>query len=110
MFALFALAVLSEAGERLFMMPYAQPMQTNRAVASPQVVYYADASVAPMEQVYYANPAVPQYRVAGPVMSAVTERDADGNPVTHTEMFDPVYYGIVFVICLIGLVKTYNGA
>ena len=23
-----------------------------------------------------------------PVMSAVTERDADGNPVVHTEVFD----------------------
>lgn len=24
-------------------------------------------------------------------MSAVTERDADGNPVTHYEMLDPIY-------------------
>ena len=107
MFAFFALAVLSEAGQRLFMAQYGQPIQANRDA---QVVYYADTGVAPMQQVYYVDPAVPQYRVAGPVMSAVTERDADGNPVTHTEMFDPVYYGIVFVICLIGLVKTYNGA
>merc|ERR1711939_704278 len=106
MFALFALAVVSEAGEMLFMAQYGQPIQANRAVASPQVVYYADASVAPMEQMYYANPAVPQYRMAGPVMSAVTERDADGNPVTHSEMFDPIYLAIIAVVCIIGLVKT----
>lgn len=27
-------------------------------------------------------------------MNAVTERDADGNPVTHYEMFDPIMLGI----------------
>mmetsp|Transcript_41317 Transcript_41317/g.102736 ORF Transcript_41317/g.102736 Transcript_41317/m.102736 type:complete len:93 (+) Transcript_41317:66-344(+) len=27
-------------------------------------------------------------RSSDPIMSAVTERDADGNPVTHYEMFD----------------------
>jgi hypothetical protein len=30
-------------------------------------------------------------------MNAVTERDADGNPVTHYEMFDPIYV----VVCLL---------
>ena len=29
-------------------------------------------------------------RTSDATMSAVTERDADGNPVTHFEMFDPI--------------------
>jgi hypothetical protein len=105
MFALCALVALSEAGTRLFMPSarYGQPVQ--QAVASPQAIYYGDESAyqMPMEQVYYA---VPQPRVASPAMSAVTERDADGNPVTHYEMFDPVYIGIISVFFLGVLVKT----
>jgi uncharacterized protein YijF (DUF1287 family) len=88
MFALFALAVLSEAGERLFMssMRYGQPVQYASQVSPQQVVYY-DAAATPL---YYTQAAVPVQggRSAVPVMSAVTERDADGNPVVHTEMFD----------------------
>jgi hypothetical protein len=30
-------------------------------------------------------------------MNAVTERDADGNPVTHYEMFDPIYFVVVLL-------------
>merc|ERR1711988_2040171 len=40
----------------------------------------------------YAVPA--EVRTVAPTMSAVTERDADGNPVTHFEMFDPIRLGI----------------
>jgi hypothetical protein len=108
MFALCALVALSEAGTRLFMPSarYGQPVQ--QAVASPQAVYYGEASgyQMPMEEVYYPYAAVAQPRVAGPAMNAVTERDADGNPVTHYEMFDPVWLGIVLVFFLGVLVKT----
>jgi hypothetical protein len=108
MFAFFALAVLSEAGQRLFMavpnVRYGQPVSADRAVASPQVVYYADA---PVEEMYYANAAVPMNRAGPVIMSAVTERDADGNPVTHYEMIDPVYIGLIFVIFLAVLAKTH---
>jgi len=34
-------------------------------------------------------------RTSSVSMSAVTERDADGNPVTHYEMFDPFWLLIV---------------
>ena len=36
-------------------------------------------------------------RSAAPQMSAVTERDADGNPVTHYEMFDAIWMAIVLL-------------
>ena len=39
-------------------------------------------------------------------MSAVTERDADGNPVVHAEMLDVVWVGITmsfFLYLLIGV-------
>ena len=39
-------------------------------------------------------------------MSAVTERDADGNPVTHFEMFDPVWLGITLTPWLALLVTN----
>ena len=39
-----------------------------------------------MQQPVYAAPV----RSSEPTMSAVTEWDADGNPVTHYEMFDPI--------------------
>ena len=35
-------------------------------------------------------PLAPAARAPAAQMSAVTERDADGNPVTHFEMFDPI--------------------
>jgi len=35
-------------------------------------------------------PLAPEARAPAAQMSAVTERDADGNPVTHFEMFDPI--------------------
>ena len=35
----------------------------------------------------------------------VTERDAEGNPVTHTEMFDPVWVGICIAFMLVACVK-----
>jgi hypothetical protein len=109
MFALFALAVLSEAGERLFLQSvrYGQPVQS--AVASPQVMYYADASGSPVEAIYYANAAVPQGRAVMPVMSAVTERDADGNPVTHTEMFDFGWVAITLLFYVAVLAKIALG-
>jgi len=41
------------------------------------------------------NFAVPaEVRTTEVSMSAVTERDADGNPVTHYEMFDVFWLGI----------------
>ena len=47
----------------------------------------------------------PQYTAPTPVvarssnveMSAVTERDADGNPVTHFEMFDAIWLVVVLL-------------
>ena len=35
----------------------------------------------------------------------VTERDAEGNPVTHTEMFDPIWAGICIAFMLVACVK-----
>jgi len=43
---------------------------------------------------------------AGVAKMVVTERDADGNPVTHTEMFDPVYFGIILGVFGAVLLKT----
>ena len=43
----------------------------------------------------YAAPMPVAPRSAEPTMSAVTERDADGNPVTHFDMIDPIYLAIV---------------
>lgn len=51
------------------------------AIAQSRVVAAAAAPLA-------AEPAVA--RASSVAMSAVTERDADGNPVTHMDMFDPV--------------------
>merc|ERR1711918_93682 len=39
-------------------------------------------------------------------MSAVTERDADGNPVTHYEMFDVFWLGVVLTPWLALLVTN----
>ena len=71
------------------------------------MVYYGDASGYSPEQIYYASAAVPQYRAAGPVvMNAVSERDADGNPVTQQEMFDTKWVALCLVIMLAALAKS----
>ena len=43
----------------------------------------------------YAAPMPEVVRSSQVSMSAVTERDADGNPVTHYDMIDPIYLAIV---------------
>jgi len=45
-------------------------------------------------------------RAGVPKMSAVTERDADGNPVTHYDMFDPIELAIKLAFFGAILVKT----
>ena len=46
-------------------------------------------------------------RAAGPVvMNAVSERDADGNPVTQQEMFDTKWVALCLVIMLAALAKS----
>jgi hypothetical protein len=111
MFALCALLfAVSEAGERRQFMPqYGQAVQAQPAVAVappkvvPQVVYYGDMSGDATEEIYYVNAAASP-RAPGPVM-VVTERDAEGNPVTHTEMFDPIWAGICIAFMLVACVK-----
>ena len=48
-----------------------------------------------LAQPRYTAPA-PATRVSE-VNMLVTERDADGNPVTHAQMFDPIYYVVVLI-------------
>lgn len=43
----------------------------------------------------YATPMPEVMRSSKAEMNAVTERDADGNPVTHYEMIDFIYLAIV---------------
>ena len=47
-----------------------------------------------------------EVRTAEVSMSAVTERDADGNPVTHYEMFDVFWLGIALTPWLALLVTN----
>jgi len=53
-----------------------------------------------------ASAAVPQYRAGPVVMNAVSERDADGNPVTQQEMFDTKWVALCLVIMLAALAKS----
>lgn len=48
---------------------------------------------------------VTETRTVEPSMSAVTERDADGNPVTHYEMFD-VFWLVVVMVPWLALLVT----
>jgi len=54
----------------------------------------------------YEAPLALEVRAPAATMSAVTERDADGNPVVHAEMLDVVWVGITmsfFLYLLIGV-------
>jgi hypothetical protein len=115
--ALTFVALFAPTGQTQY---FTQPAAFMPQQASPQMVYYTDASGYPMQQqqvvyadqmqqVYFTDAGVPVQRVAGPVMSAVTERDADGNPVVHEEMFDPIYYAVIFVFFLVLLAKVGYG-
>jgi hypothetical protein len=54
----------------------------------------------------YTAPMPAAMRSSEVSMSAVTERDADGNPVTHFEMFDVFWIGIILVPWLTLLVAN----
>jgi len=71
MFRFLLLAVIASMAAA-FVVPAAMP----RLAASQTFAEPAQAAIVPR---------------AALEMSAVTERDADGNPVTHTEMFDPIW-------------------
>ena len=62
--------------------------------AAPMLAQSKFASARPQ---YTAPMPVPAARTSGPEMNAVTEWDADGNPVTHYEMFDAIWLAIVIL-------------
>jgi len=45
----------------------------------------------------YAAPVPATTRSSDATMSAITRRDADGNPITNYDYFDPIWVGILLL-------------